>query len=179
MVLSAHSPSAAAGVVPRLAAYVVDVALLAAAVALLHGGAYLVRGKPLFEPLTAGEWQLFLIVTVSLPCAAYFALSEASARQATVGKRAFHLRVVDLYGSRIGAGRSWLRTLVKLAPWECVHVALCFPQPVFAGAAFGVRPFLFVAYALLGLYLAAVMLTLKKQSVHDLAAGTWVVRAGA
>jgi uncharacterized RDD family membrane protein YckC len=177
MALSAHQPSAAVGIVPRLAAYLLDVVVLSAAVAAFHGGIFLARGGPLFEPRGALEWELFLIATVSLPCWCYFAFSEASARQATLGKRVLNLRVVDVYGSRIGLGRSWLRTLVKLAPWECVHIALCFPEPVFAGHPFGFRPWLFVAYALLGLYLAAAMLTLKKQSVHDLAAGTYVIEA--
>ena len=162
---------------PRLTAYLLDVVLLMAALVAVHGAAYFARGKPFYEPHTGLEWELFLLASVSLPCWCYFALSEASARQATLGTRAFKLNVVDIYGSRLGSGRAWVRTLVKLTPWECVHVALCFPEPVFGGAPFGVRPFLFVAYALLGLYLAAAMLTLKKQSVHDLVAGTYVVRA--
>jgi uncharacterized RDD family membrane protein YckC len=169
-------PFTAAGLPPRLAAWTVDAFVLAVAIAVVHGGIFLARGKLLFEPASPLEWELFLFTTVSLPCWCYFASSEGSSRMATLGKRVLGLRVVDVYGSRIGTARAWLRTAVKLAPWEVAHVALCFPEPVFVTRHLGYRPALFVAYALAGLYLAAAMLTLKKQSVHDLAAGTYVAQ---
>src|SRR5262249_37643684 len=81
MALSAHRPSAAAGIVPRLTAYVLDLVLLAVALLALQGGAYAARGALVFEPHGSLQWELFLLATVSLPSWCYFAFSECSARQ--------------------------------------------------------------------------------------------------
>jgi uncharacterized RDD family membrane protein YckC len=63
--------------------------------------------------------------TLTLPAVLYTALSEASRRQATVGKRALGLRVVsDGGGRRLPIGRAVLRSLLKFAPWEVAHTAL-------------------------------------------------------
>lgn len=44
----------------------------------------------------------------------YFALFEASRWQASPGKRAFGVRIVDLEGRRIGLGRSFARQVLKV-----------------------------------------------------------------
>ncbi len=62
-----------------------------------------------------------------------------------------------------------------MAPWQLLAFAMLYPRSAFGPVELGVRPWLFAAYAALGLYLAAAMLTLKKQSVHDLATGTCVI----
>ena len=167
----------AAGLLPRAAAFLVDVTLLAAAIQAVHWSLYFATegSRELLEsPRALG---LFLLVTVTLPCWAYFALTEASARRATLGKRLMRLGVSDAYGARIGLGRSLFRNAVKLVPWELTHVTLVYPTPVFLEAApQRFRVGFLVVYGLIGLYLGAAMMTRRSQSVHDLAAGTYVHR---
>ena len=78
---------------------------------------------------------------------AYGTVMESSAAGGTVGKRAMGIRVADLQGRRVGPGRALLRNFVKP----------------------------FSSFLAIGFILAAV--TPRKQSLHDLVAGTVVVKA--
>jgi len=77
----------------------------------------------------------------------YSSIAEASAKQATAGKRLLNIKVTDLGGSRISAGSAWLRNLAKLLS----------AVPFFFG------------------YLYS-FLNKKQQCFHDLAAGTLVTK---
>jgi uncharacterized RDD family membrane protein YckC len=175
MPLAPHEPGSAASFPRRLLAALIDGLVLAVGVQAVHWSAVGLLGQSL-APSSAAQWHLFLLATVSLPCWLYYALGDASARQATFGKRWLGLRVVDVYGARIGLVRSLVRNAVKLVPWEIAHVALCFPEPVFVTHHIGMPRLLVVSYAVMGVYLSALLMTLKKQSVHDLVAGTYVAR---
>jgi len=76
----------------------------------------------------------------------YFAWQESSAAQATLGKRALDLKVVDERGERIAFGRATFRFVGK----------------IISGLILGI-----------GFLLAGV--TARKQALHDLLAGTFVV----
>ncbi|HEU4662473.1 MAG TPA: RDD family protein, partial [Dokdonella sp.] len=76
----------------------------------------------------------------------YFALFECSAMQATPGKRALGLKVVDEFGARIGFGRATGRYFGKIV----------------SGAIF------YVGFLMAGF-------TERKQALHDLMASTFVV----
>lgn len=89
-------------------------------------------------------------VLIALLPFAYFAFFEGSRWQATPGKRAFGVRVVDLSGRRMGPGRAIARQFLKL----------------FEIGATG-----------FGYALAAI--TGTGQAFHDILVGTRVVRAGA
>jgi uncharacterized RDD family membrane protein YckC len=78
----------------------------------------------------------------------YFAAMEASAWQATLGKRAVGVRVATLDGQRIGFGRATARLLAKL-----------------------------LSLALLGFGFVLAGVDARKQALHDKVAGTLVVRA--
>lgn len=104
----------------RVAAYLLDVALLFALLAPL---AFLVKRLTGFMPETpAATWRLQLL-EFSLPSWCYFALADASARGATLGKRLLGLRVVTAAGGRVAPGRALARTALKLLPWELSHFA--------------------------------------------------------
>ncbi|ACI51006.1 RDD domain containing protein [Gluconacetobacter diazotrophicus PA1 5] len=79
--------------------------------------------------------------------ALYYILFESSPLQATPGKRACHMRVTDLMGRRIGIGRAAAR---------------------FFGH--------FLSFMLMGLGYLMVLWTRRKQALHDLLAGTCVIR---
>lgn len=78
----------------------------------------------------------------------YFSLQESSARQATPGKLALGIRVVDLEGRRLTFGRATGRFFAKLLSFLTCYVG-------FIMAAF----------------------TARKQGLHDLIAGTLVIRS--
>lgn len=77
----------------------------------------------------------------------YFALMESSSRQATLGKMALGIRVTDLNGNRIGFGKATGRYFGK----------------ILSGLILGIG-FLMAAF------------TERKQALHDMLAGTLVVR---
>jgi uncharacterized RDD family membrane protein YckC len=100
--------------------------------------------------LSANAWYRRLatgLVAFALAFA-YFAAFEASSWQASLGKRAFGLKVTDLAGRRLGAGRALARQLFK-----CLDVASSGLTYLIAG------------------------LTERRQGLHDILAGTLVVRA--
>jgi uncharacterized RDD family membrane protein YckC len=171
MATSLHEPRAAASLARRGAAALLDATLVALAIAGLEAA---VAALDAPEPAR----RALQLAAATVPIWLYFWACEASRGQATLAKRWLGLRVVDLYGARIGWRRSAVRAAVKLAPWSLALVALSFPEPVLATSSVGLPKLLFAAYAAFGLYLAAAVMTLKKQSVHDLAAGTYVVRWG-
>jgi uncharacterized RDD family membrane protein YckC len=114
-----------------VAAAGVDYLAIAAYASVLAGVAFAVRrvADVGFEMPASTRGPLLghavAAATLTLPAVLYTALSEASRRQATVGKRALGLRVVsDGGGRRLPIGRAVLRSLLKFAPWEVAHTAL-------------------------------------------------------
>ena len=93
-----------------------------------------------------------------------------------VGKRLLGLRVATADGGRVGVGRALLRAAVKFLPFEVGHLAFALPTPVWRAPGEFRAGFLMV-WLLLGLSLLAIVRTERRQSVHDLAAGTVVIRA--
>lgn len=89
---------------------------------------------------------MFELISLLLP-AAYFIVCEASTLQATPGKMVCRLRVTDLHGNRITLLRS-------------------------AGRYFGK----YLSALILGIGFLMVMWTQRKQGLHDILAGTCVIR---
>lgn len=148
----------------RFAAYTIDglitgipsmIALFAAFFFLFFGrfGLLLRQAQPDPDAVRALVMSMFPIFALSmLPILAmhwlYFAGMESSARQATFGKSIMSMRVADLDGQRISFGHATGRFFAKLVS--------------------GIIPFL------IGYWMAA--FTAKKQALHDLIAGTLVLR---
>lgn len=169
-----------AGVIRRLMAYAVDAALLFIAFPLILGAVcslifYLTIG---FDWMRSGPlFWAYVFSTVSIPFWLYYSLLESSARQATFGMRLWGLRVTDTEGKRIGFGRALLRTVVKLLPFELNHLVLFLPTPIWSDPQPEFRFGFVVVNALMILYIVTMLVTRRKQSVHDLVAGTIVVNA--
>ena len=68
-----------------------------------------------------GVAQLVGFIAVTLPFTLYFALTEASAKQGSVGKRVFGLQVETMTGKRLSMGSALLRSAIKFLPWEIGH----------------------------------------------------------
>jgi uncharacterized RDD family membrane protein YckC len=170
-----------AGIITRGVAYLLDCAIvfgLFAALQLL-----------VFSPLRSmigidEEWfhsgvqtQIYTLTTISLPVWLYFALTESSPWQATVGKKMLGLRVVDSdRGERIRLGRALIRTFVKLLPWEIAHLSNNLPVPVWYAEDPGFRIGFAVSGVLMVVYMAMVAFGPRRQGPHDLVTGAVVLR---
>jgi uncharacterized RDD family membrane protein YckC len=169
-----------ASVIRRVLAYAIDAVLLFFAFPLILGA---VCGLIFYLTVGFGWMQngllfwLYVFSTVSIPFWLYYSLLESSARQATFGMRLFGLQVADIEGKRIGFGRALLRTVVKLLPFELNHLVLFLPAPIWSDPQPEFRFGFAVVNALMILYIVTMFLTNRKQSVHDLVAGTIVVNA--
>jgi uncharacterized RDD family membrane protein YckC len=168
-----------AGLLPRLLAFALDYLILGGyLLLLLWVGVTLIGIFPGFSERVSANpllGQLLGFVTVTLPVSLYFALSEASPRQSTWGKRRMHLQVVDTAGSRLSVARALLRTALKFIPWELAHT--CIWQLTRAGydpAPWVVVGFV-VAWVLVGANSVALMLTSRRQTLYDLLACTQVI----
>lgn len=161
----------------RLAAYLLDVAMLFGVLMLIQMAIwFLGKGFPYSFFSSGIHIELWVLLSMSLPAWLYFTLNEKSVRQATFGKRLFHLQVAHANGSRIGFWRALLRTVVKLLPWELTHITLLIPVPMWGDPSPGMRIGLIVVYLLIGLYLGVMFLNRRRQSIHDLALNTVVIR---
>lgn len=127
-----------AGFWRRVAAYLIDVALIAIVWALL-GVATNGNGIP------QGAGALWVIRLVSL---FYFVLMESSMNQATLGKMALRIYVIDLQGNPISFGKALSRNIGKY-----ISFLICF----------------------IGVLMVPFSAT--KQALHDRISGTYVVRA--
>jgi uncharacterized RDD family membrane protein YckC len=124
-------------------------------------------------PLLLGDLAVFALTV--LPAGLYLGLTEAGARSATLGKRRLGLAVATTAGARPGPGRIALRTVVKLLPWQLAHLAvlrlaLDAGPAAFAWTADG------LALGLVALTVALAVAGPGHRALHDLAAGTVVVR---
>ena len=115
---------------------------------------------------------------VTLPVTLYFAISESSASQATWGKRRLKLKVIDRDGNQIGSGRSLARTLLKFIPWELSHTLIW--QIYFSTQieSIWINYGFTLAYLLIGLNIASLLLTKSHQTLYDLLTNTYVIRSG-
>jgi uncharacterized RDD family membrane protein YckC len=171
--------NAASSMVPsglrRIFAWLIDYFLVAIYMGVVFFVVFVLTGGTLVIPgiETPGERQLFAALTLTIPVLLYFAITEASSRQGSIGKQATRLRVTGRDHERIGLPRSLLRSALKFAPWELAHVAIHripktgdVPWPVWAG--------LVGAMLLAAIYLGG-LFTRQGRPVYDLLAGTRVL----
>lgn len=121
-------PGVPAGLRIRALAFGLDYFAIAAYLSalVLVGATFHARAPELAARVFGGPLvgQAMGFALVTLPVLLYFALSEASTRRATWGKRRMRLEVTDASGHRLGTGRSIARTAVKFVPWELAHTCV-------------------------------------------------------
>ena len=93
-----------------------------------------------------GAWLLFWLVTTLMEFL-YFSLFESSRRRATLGRMALGIQVTDVHGNRIGLGRAFLRRLARI-----------------------------LSVLTFGIGFLVSLFSRRRQTLHDLLAGTLVVR---
>ena len=172
--------SAYGGVLRRLVAYSVDCGLLFFGLlvlqAILFGVNPMVALMRTGQQFTPTQLHLWVFATVSTPSLLYFALMLRSSRQATLGMRLLKLKVADAGGGQIGFGQSLLRSAVMLMPFELNHAVMFHLLPSDAPPPPSYFIGLVVCWVLIAAYIATMLLTRRRQSVHDLFAGTVVQR---
>ena len=138
----------------RVVAYLIDAAVLGIPTfilfAIFGGGMGALAGRNQ-DPSTINPAAIVaamgtMILVVLAINFCYFIFMESSAKQATVGKMVLGLKVINANGGRISMGQSVGRTLSKL-----------------------LSSILYIGYIMVGV-------TEKKQGLHDMIAGTFVVR---
>jgi uncharacterized RDD family membrane protein YckC len=173
-----------AGFLKRLKAFGFDYLLICAYIILLTGLSFLVvttsglLGVPLRWPENPVLADLLAFVTLILPVMLYFALQESSASQATWGKHKAGLRVVNADGSRLTLKQAFVRSLVKLIPWQIAHTCLLH-IPGWPFAVTEVPPWviagLILVYILVGIYIAAALISRTHRTPYDWAAGSYEI----
>jgi len=143
----------------------------AVGVSLYLSGATLFVGAPASDLVAA-------LVTV-VPATVVLSLLESSPREASIGKRTRHLRVVDaVTGSRVSLRRSILRNTLKIGvPWTIRHAAVF--SIVQAGGSVSVPVSVWlltvVAYVLPIMYVAFLFVG-QGRTPYDLISGTVVIQ---
>jgi uncharacterized RDD family membrane protein YckC len=166
-----------AGLDRRVAAFFLDVLIVYLASAGIQAVLFALSGGfPLNRSSSGAAYLGWFLLAFSLPLLIYFSILERSPRRATPGKRLLKLKVEGLGGERIGFIRSLFRNILKLLPWELLFVTVLLPDPLFFDPTVVARPAVFLLYFLLGLYMVAMIASPRKRGIHDLLAGTLVVR---
>jgi uncharacterized RDD family membrane protein YckC len=123
--------------------------------------------------------QLYVFLTISLPVWTYFALMDSKTARGTLGKRIFKLKVIrESRAESPGNCRSYLRTILKLLPWEIAHAGVIFPTPLYFEDEATLRAWTYVGIALLIGYVVSLMLSKKRQTIYDHMVGTQVISHG-
>ncbi len=167
----------------RVAAYLVDYLVIAAYIALLTGASVASGAGQRLDFALSGSpvlGQLLAFVALTLPVMLYFAVSEASPWQGTLGKRALSIRVAAHgAGSRLSFRRALLRAALKFAPWELAHTILWrvegwpleSPQPTTVHWLGFALSLLWAGWYLVSLFVGS------RRTLYDRAAASVVVRS--
>jgi len=122
--------------------------------------------------------DLIAFITLVLPVILYFTLQESSPKQSTWGKRKAGIRVVNVDGGRLTRGQAFVRSLVKMFPWQIAHTCL-FHIPGWPFAVTTILPAItggfILLYTLAGIYIAAALITKKHRTPYDWVSGSYVV----
>lgn len=162
----------------RAAAYVVDCLFLFAGLVGWQSLLYVVN--PIMALIGSGQQptgaqlHLWVFATASIPFWLYFAWTQSSAWQATFGMRLFKLKVTTMNGSRIGLAQALLRSAVLLIPFELNHAVLFYVMPRDGVPTTALLVGYIGVWAAMAAYVAAMLITPRRQSLHNLAARTVV-----
>lgn len=176
-----NSTRSYAGLWVRITAFAFDYILIAGYLILVVALGSLVNAfspsiaRQVFANPLSGQLASFCLVT--LPVSLYFALLEASAWQATWGKRRKRLRVIRTDGTRLSRLRAISRTALKFIPWELAHTCIWQinfapqePSPLIA-AGFA------LVWILVGANVVSLLMSRTHQTLYDWLVGTLVVTA--
>ncbi|MCB0061964.1 MAG: RDD family protein [Caldilineaceae bacterium] len=159
-------------IVRRSLAYVVDIVLLFFVLAPLGFLLQWLLGIPPAQ--TGPAIGRTILWHFSLPVWIYFVLCDHAQAGATLGKRLLKIGVRTVTEQRLGWGQALGRTVVKLLPWELVHLA-AFALSSDPGQFTILQTIGLTAANLLTLlYFVVAVITRGRRSIHDFLVGTVV-----
>lgn len=164
----------------RLAAYWVDFMFLAILLVGMQFIIFHITGGFPFDRLDHGYLiEAWVLLSISLPVWLYFIGCEYYKGQ-TLGKRIFSLRVRSSHDhSNPTWSRVWLRTFIRLLPWELTHLIILIPEPWFSVADTPRNVhFIYLPNAMLLAYIIILFLTNGERGLHDYIARTEVIAVG-
>lgn len=141
---------------------------MSAAIAVLAAGG-LIELEPILSRPGAADVGLAAVTVV--PLALYLTLSEASAAQATFGKRRRGLVVATHAGTRPSWARLAVRNVLKVLPWQLGHMAAV----RFASDERQADGYVWFATSMILLAAIVLPVLVGRPGAHDRAAGTRVV----
>ncbi|VEF49773.1 RDD family [Bacillus freudenreichii] len=159
--------------VKRLAAYMIDFLILATVLLGIQLFISLVTDGWPFSRFRSGvQIEIWVLCTMSIPVWTYFITHEFR-KQQTIGKKNLKLRVTRSDGGRLTLWQAWLRTLIKLLPWEVTHIIVLVPVPWWEP---GAEPnnFIYIPNALILIYIICLFVTTGRKGPQDLIAATLV-----
>jgi uncharacterized RDD family membrane protein YckC len=179
------TPSPYAGFWIRFCAAFVDGLVLIVPNMLIAFGSNRLFGIGFMHSLTASNARSFIAANLvsdlfTLPLyIGYFALMESSARQASLGKQACRLFVTDSDMLRLTFPKAALRTAMKqlamlITMPVFAMIILLHPAPLASMLSFNVTQGMAGVVGLVGYCMAGV--TPRKRALHDMIAGTLVMR---
>ena len=153
----------------RFTALIIDYLIL-----LIYAGVLFLL-SPIVGPLfkeSALQSELLGLILLVAPVFLYFSIFEASHLKATPGKLLFHIKVIKIDGTNFKYKDSFIRSFVKLMPWEFAHFAIwqfVFPMSDFS---FIAEVFMILANILMILYIAFPFFNKQARAIHDYVAQT-------
>lgn len=118
--------------------------------------------------------QLYVLTTISIPVWIYFTYFDSEKSKGTFGKRIFKLQVTNNKNQKISIGKAFLRTILKLLPWEIAHIGVIWPTPLYYENEPVVRILSYVGLLLFTIYVISIWTNPKKRTVYDRIIGTTV-----
>lgn len=156
----------------RTIAYMVDSIIAFSAVMLVIQWVILRNIRPYFG--ITDEWfheswnvQAYVFLTISLPVWIYFSFFDSKKSKGTFGKRIFKLAVVDNTGNRIPFSKSFIRTFLKLLPWEISHIGVIFPTPMYFETEADLRLATYLGVLLFVIYVLSILLDKSGIAIYD------------
>jgi uncharacterized RDD family membrane protein YckC len=119
--------------------------------------------------------QLYVSLTISLPVWLYFSYFDSRHSKGTFGKRIFGFRVTDLKLQPIGFGKAFIRTALKLLPWEIAHAGVIFPTPSYYEAEPDIRLMSIIGILLFVAYVLSILFNKERRALYEWMVNTKVI----
>ncbi len=122
----------------------------------------------------AWHMEAYVLLTISLPVWLYFTFFDSKLSKGTFGKRLMGLKLVKTGGHGPSLGTNFLRTALKLAPWEIAHIGVIFPEPLYYMDDPQIRWTTWLGIAIMFIYFGSLFIRRRKKTVYDRWTGTAV-----
>lgn len=158
----------------RLLAYWLDFTVLSLSLIGIQYFLYIVTSGFPFNYLDTGlKIIVWVFASMSLPVWCYFIFFEVK-RKRTFGKMLLKLEV-STAGNTITFKQGFLRTFIKLLPWELTHIIVLYPVPWWSGQEVSNFHLVLIPNVLMVIYIAVLFLSGGNKGLHDYIAKTEVV----